>query len=160
MPPLSDFPSHLSLPRVGSVSLVADYEKAKKGGSVALYIVNRSDSEIQLPTQDGNPYAKLEQKAENNQWRRAQTHRDSWCGNSYFNIEVEQDSFVRVTGHIPETGIPSKVRYRLYTGEKSLELTLNEGTGLVNPFEVAAAGEDDMALRRGDVSTEVAAALM
>ncbi len=62
----------------GKVTVVADFESREKGGSIPLYIINRTDKELELPFQDGDVYLKLEAKGDDGKWKRVEPHAYSW----------------------------------------------------------------------------------
>lgn len=158
--PVIELPGHLALPLEGTISLLADFDNASNRG-VVLYIVNRSGSDISIPTQDGDVYAKLETRVtssaddDEDQWRRAQKHWYGWCGMSYYSRTITNESFITAVGYAPGKGELGRVRYRLYNEVDSLRLTSNEGTGLVDSEDLTAARNDSMAIRHGDIDIDI-----
>lgn len=133
----------------GKITLVADYARAKKGDSIDVYLINRSDHDIVLNSQDGDVYLKLEAKNGDGMWARAQPHAFSWCGNSYdFRPEVKKDCYYRIKGHQPKVGKPAKIRFRLYMQE-GLDLVTDEGDGVASAEESALAATDALAVSTG-----------
>lgn len=127
----------------GAVTLFADYNDVWKN-QVVLYIVNKSDKTIKIPTQDRDLYIKLETMTHVGKWKRAQTHVHSWCGNSYGSLYLEPDHFISALGWLPTKGVKKKVRYRFYSGS---QIASNIGHALVDQEIVAAAQKDDMSKR-------------
>lgn len=133
----------------GKVTLFADYTRAKVGENIDVYLINRSDHDIVLNSQDGDVYLKLEAKNEDGAWARAQPHAFSWCGNSYdFRPVVRKDCYYRIKGHQPKVGKPAKIRFRLYMQE-GLDLVTDEGDGVASAEESALAATDALAVSTG-----------
>lgn len=133
----------------GKVTLVADYARAMKGQDVDVYLINRSDRDIVLDSQDGDVYLKLETKQEDGAWVRVQPHAFSWCGNSYdFRPVVKKECYYKIKGHQPEEGKAATIRFRLYMQE-GLDLVTEAGEGIVSDEEAKLAATDVLAVRTG-----------
>ncbi|MCX6848137.1 MAG: hypothetical protein NTY98_04390 [Verrucomicrobia bacterium] len=146
--PIAKLPGGIPITE-GKVTLFADYARAKKGDSIDVYLINRSDHDIVLNSQDGDVYLKLEAKNEDGTWTRAQPHAFSWCGNSYdFRPEVKKDCYYRIKGHQPKVGKAAKIRFRLYMQE-GLDLATDAGEGIVSAEESALAATDALAVSTG-----------
>lgn len=146
-------PNGLSAPD-GKLSLIADYGDVKEG-RVALYLVNRTGKDVTFEAQDGVLYIKLEAKQKDGSWARAEGHRFSWCGNSYFNSPVlENGKILALRGHFPAEGEAREVRYRLW----DKNIVSNVGKGHVDPAEIKACRGDSFAARFGDFETVAAIA--
>lgn len=144
--PLADLPAGVAAPD-GKLTMFADFE-AKKDGFVPVYVVNRTAKPVLLPAQDGDPFLKLEGRAQDGAWERAQSHMHSWCGNSYFPMpKLAPQTFHVFRGKTAAAGRKTKVRYRLYS---LVPLVSNVGEGLVDPKEIEAAKRDRMAVDFGD----------
>jgi hypothetical protein len=142
--PISELPAAVTAER-GRVSLVADYSKRAADGSINVYLINRTDRDIQLAAQDGDVYLKLETFSDAG-WIRAQPHVFSWCGNSYdFSPQVKAGCFLRIQGYQPPAGTRSKIRFRLYRQE--LEIWSNEGEGLVFAGDLKESAVDAMTVK-------------
>ena len=128
----------------GKLTLYVDYKKAQ-GGKVPIYLVNRTDKAISLPSQDHDIYLKLERKQANGMWIRAQTHQNSWCGNSYYNVELDPGQHFTFTGYLPAEGKAARVRFSSYS---NLPLVSNEGNGLYLEQDCIASGVDQLASRQ------------
>lgn len=135
----------------GELTLFADYKNAG-GGKVPLYLVNRTTGRVSLSAQDGDIYLKLERKPEDGHWERVQTHQDSWCGNSYYPVELDPGNHFVFSGYFPAKGTGSQVRFRSYG---STPLVSNEGEGFFLEEDRLAAGVDPMALRELPASLQV-----
>ena len=144
---VSELPGRLRAPD-GKLSLVADFEDRLFGITV-LYIVNRTRELVLVPSQDEDVYAKLETRDADGQWRRAQSHVSSWCGNSYFDRKLPPGHFIAVLGWSPSKGEERDVRYRLYD---ELDLVSNVGKGIVDLDEVVTAHYDPLAIHRADTA--------
>lgn len=111
--PVSSMPEHVVAPD-GELTLYADYGDFT-GDSLTLYLVNRTQQRIGFSSQDGDPYVKLEAMTKDGRWERAQTHRSSWCGNSYFVTPcLRPGHYFRFAGYFPPDGERRTVRYRVY----------------------------------------------
>jgi WG repeat protein len=65
-----------------------------KYNGTKLYLVNTlKNQNIKLETQDRRVKIIMEAKDENDKWKPIQYYPNSWCGNSYFNIEMPASSF-------------------------------------------------------------------
>ncbi|MFC5457753.1 hypothetical protein [Prosthecobacter fluviatilis] len=132
----------------GKVTLFADYARAVKGQDVDVYLINRSDRDIVLGSQDGDVYLKLETRKEDGSWVRVQPHAFSWCGNSYGRMKVKKDCFCKINGHQPKEGKPATIRFRLYM-QGRLDLATDAGEGLVSEKEAEQAATDVLAVEKG-----------
>ncbi|NOX98654.1 MAG: hypothetical protein GXP30_02815 [Verrucomicrobia bacterium] len=133
-------PSHVPA-KLGEVTLFADYNKKSEKG-VPLYLVNRTGKAVGFACQDGDIYLKLEIKGENKQWVRAQNHRSSWCGNSYYGVTLNAGEYYSLMGYMPEEGVAATVRYRTYQGQ---EIVSNPGLGLYVQSDRVASSLDSLA---------------
>ncbi len=122
--PNIDLPGHLVAP-AGELTLLADFKNADDG-QVPLFLVNRTDKTVSVPCQDNDPYLKLEMRDEDGHWVRVQNHLDSFCGNSYYMVELGAGQHFRLLGYLPEEGTPALVRYRAWS---SLPLISNTAPG-------------------------------
>jgi len=144
--PIAFLPEAAWIPK-DRLTVWADFEAARDGW-VPVYVVNRTKKAIKLPAQDGDIYLKLMAKSPEGDWERAQGHRWSWCGNSYFYTpEIPPGHFLVVRGVFPKSGDERAVRYRLMGGVDAFS---NEGVGRVSPKVIEACRTDRMALRDGD----------
>lgn len=170
---LSSLPKHVVAPD-GQLSLFADYDDVD-GHLVALYLVNRTQMRIEFSSQDGDIYVKLQALNEAGEWERAQVHRSSWCGNSYYMTpSLRANEYFKFGGYYPQEGERRTVRYRLYRrdafvldddaletvgwfspkGERlAIQLVSNVGTGRVSLQTIAATRTDAMAGGFGNFAT-------
>lgn len=141
--PVSELPPHVKAPQ-GELTLYADYDEVWQGKTV-LYLVNRTAEDTQLRAQDYDLFLKLETRAADGRWLRAQTHVYSWCGNSYHHMILEPDTFIEILGWLPEEGEEREIRYKFYS---DVEIASNVGAGLVDPVELGLAQYDEMSTKR------------
>lgn len=169
--PRSSLPAHVVAPD-GELTLFADYADFA-ANSVVLYLVNRTRHRIGFSSQDDDVYVKLECEVEEGQWERAQSHRSSWCGNSYMVFPVlRSGEYFRFSGYLPSNGEARPVRYRMYedsvfildneTNPYSIymrqqeldklpvNLVSNVGTGRVRTADIDAARRDGFRLALGN----------
>jgi len=137
--PNVELPDHVSAAE-GKLTLYADFENAD-GDKVPLYLVNRTGKKQTFGSQDNDIYVRLEFQSADGIWIRAQTHRNSWCGNSYYSVELEPGQFFAFKGYHPGEGKPARVRYQ--SGQHSL--VSNAGSGFYLEQDRKAASLDDMA---------------
>lgn len=138
----AELPAHVQAPE-GKITLYADHAHADAEG-VPLYLVNRSSEKLMLRTQDGDTYIKLEYQTPSGEWKRAQAHRFSDCGNSYGGRFLQPGLHYRMLGYRPEGGKAARVRYR---GWSDLAMESNEGEGFYLPQDVLDAEEDGLSVR-------------
>lgn len=144
---VSSLPDSVDAPD-GKLTLFADFGDVT-GEGVAIYLVNRTADECQVPFQDGDIYAKREIKLPDGTWRRVQTHRYSWCGNSYGVLHLQPGQFLTLRGSQSSEGETYPVRYRLYG---TLDIRSNVGTGNVTRALIDEAADDEMAIRSGNLA--------
>jgi hypothetical protein len=147
--PVSELPDSISAP-AAILSLIADFESAKAGEPISVFLVNNSDHDLRLSAQDGDIFLKLETLTQDGSWQRAQPHSYSWCGNSYdFSPVVRKGHFMKIDGYQPKGGRKAKVRFRLYEQE-GLDLVTQAGQGFVLDGDIMKASSDAMAISSGD----------
>jgi hypothetical protein len=145
--PVGDIPEHIR-PPAAKVSLIADFEH-KKSGMVALYLINTTDQDIALSSQDGDLGCKREAKAADGRWMRCDTHGYSWCGNSYGWRPLKAGHFLAWTQACDtKAGLARPVRFKLYE-QGSVEIVSNEGEGMVDEADVQFCRYDALAMRHG-----------
>lgn len=111
--PLALLPSRVPAPQ-GELTLYADYT-ARRGEFVVLYLINRTDQDLEFSAQDSDIYVKLETLNEAGYWERAQRHGYSDCGNSYFySPRLNAGHFFKFLGYSPRDGERRTVRYRMH----------------------------------------------
>lgn len=136
-----ELPKHVIAPS-GQLSIFADYERADASGT-PLYVVNRSEQEVQFHAQDGDIYLKLEYQRPDGTWQRAQGHISSWCGNSYgYRVLSPGQHFTLQGYHVPK-GISAKVRYASYG---RVEAFSNVGSGFYSQADLEAAEGDSLSM--------------
>ncbi|HEV7402060.1 MAG TPA: hypothetical protein VGO11_04005 [Chthoniobacteraceae bacterium] len=156
---ISDLPKHIVAPP-GEITLVADFDHSTKTNAtpwstesleIPVYLINRSGKKLELEAQDGDVYLKLEYRNSNGDWKRAQPHQYSWCGNSYFmSPSIAPERFMVIKGYEPSHGDEGPIRFRLY--EQTIEVASNVGKGLVSREDIHKAENDAMAIRTGDLA--------
>lgn len=149
-PPSANFSNRMSLPDAnanlpaqieaapGKLSLFADFKNPGEKG-ISLYLVNRTDKTVDLESQDGDAYVKLEYQNASGEWERAQAHAYSDCGNSYGGIRLQPGMYLRMSGYQPVGGRSARIRYSSYPAQ---ELVSNVGEGLYSPADVSDASLD------------------
>ncbi|MFT5469757.1 MAG: hypothetical protein ACI8UO_004879 [Verrucomicrobiales bacterium] len=134
----------------GQLSIWADFEHPFADGQVSLYLVNRTEADIQFRHQDGDLFFKLERQRPDGGWERVQLHKNSWCGNSYGVTSIKAHSHAVQKGWMPaqETGTPARVRYRCFGSfAAGRGLTTNVGDGVFDEEIAKTARFDVMASR-------------
>jgi hypothetical protein len=170
---VNSLPGHVVAPQ-GQLTLYADYADVGQE-TVALYLVNRTEHRLGFDSQDGDIYVKLEAMTGEDRWERAQTHLNSWCGNSYMvTPSLRPGEYFRFVGYAPSEGETRSVRYRAYNQsayilnddtpdrfdmirrdleKMPLDLVSNVGTGKVPPEAIEAARRDALATQFGTFET-------
>lgn len=135
----------ISLYPIGYMNVARDAGiEAPKAGQVTVLLINDTDDSLEVPTQDGDIYLKLEVNLDG-KWRRAQWHRYSWCGNSYTSRGLPPRSYVPVFGYQPTVGrLGSKTRYVVKNGAED-SLMSDETDGVYSPDDVNLSEFDAMA---------------
>jgi hypothetical protein len=106
--------------------------------------VNRTTEKVIFHTQGNDIFLKLERKTPDGRWERVQSHQYSWCGNSYYSIELAAGHHFAFAGYIPMNGTKAQVRYRSYG---TIPLVSNEGEGFFLEQDRITASLDQMALK-------------
>lgn len=147
-----DYPSELleinELPKQvvapdGQLTLFADYDDVWRN-QVVLYLVNKTDKEIDVPAQDNDLYVKMETQNSQGEWVRAQTHRNSWCGNSYRMVRLKPNTFITLLGFQPTHGRKQTARYKIYS---LLKTESNVGELLIDERLIDEAKNDGLSRR-------------
>ncbi|MDJ0911516.1 MAG: hypothetical protein QNI99_20190 [Woeseiaceae bacterium] len=148
-------PSHVDAPD-GQVSLYADFGGVESDGRVPVYLVNKTTEVLVLDAQDGDIYLKLQYQDADGNWVRAQPHGYSWCGVSYFEMELSPGHYLLLNGYQPINGASQTVRYRAYS--QSIEIVSNTGMGVVADADIRRASNDVLSIRESDIErlTEIA----
>jgi hypothetical protein len=140
-------PAHIK-PAPDKISLFADFDH-KVAGDVDLYLVNITDADVSLASQDGDLGSKREAKTENGKWMRCDSHGYSWCGNSYGSRVLKAGHFLAWTQSCDtKTGQAKPLRFKLY-GQGNMDLVSNEGVGIVDEADVQFCRYDSLAMRHG-----------
>jgi hypothetical protein len=145
--PLDQLPPHLTW-REDAFSIVADYADHEIDGRIPVYLINATSEDVELETQDGNPYLMLEYRDAGGTWRRAQPHSYSWCGNSYFTTVLRPCHGMKFKGYQPAHGDTHTIRYAIY--RRGHEKTSNAGSGIAAVEDIERARFDDMSITEGD----------
>ncbi|HEY1052014.1 MAG TPA: hypothetical protein VGE39_19725 [Prosthecobacter sp.] len=145
--PVAKLPAHLKA-TPDKVSLIADFDH-KASGTVSIYLINASQEDIGLASQDGDLGCKREAKAIDGKWMRCDSHGYSWCGNSYGARSLRAGHFLTWTQPCDtQAGQARPLRFKLY-GQGSPEIVSNEGVGVVDEADVQFCRYDAMAMRQG-----------
>ncbi len=145
--PLTQLPPHLTWPE-DVFSVVADYADHEIDGRIPVYLINATSEDVELETQDGNPYLKLEYLDTGGTWRRAQTHWYGWCGNAWFTTVLNPCRAMKFKGYQPARGDTHTIRFAIY--RRGHERSSNAGSGLAAVEDIERARFDDMAIADGD----------
>jgi hypothetical protein len=140
-------PAHVR-PVPGRLTLFADYSDSVPGGTVLVYLINASPSDVVLETQNGDPFLKLERLNEYGGWQRAQHHAIDTCAWAFGTKRLLPGRSLRYKGYQPRSGSIEPVRYALYN--QAFSLGSNAGWGRVNHREARFAFTDDLAVLHGD----------
>jgi hypothetical protein len=139
--PVVSLPARVPAPE-GKITLWADFAAADEKG-VPLYVVNQTNQEHSYSTQDHDIYVKLEFKDATGAWRRAQAHRSSGCGLSYYSVTLPPRQFFSFRGYMPSTGSKQVVRYAVRGGD----LSSNESTGWISDADLKVVALDSLTER-------------
>jgi hypothetical protein len=145
--PLAQLPPHLTW-REDAFSIVADYADHEIDGRIPVYLINATSEDVELETQDGNPYLKLEYLDTDGTWRRAQAHWYGWCGNAWFTTVLNPCRAMKFKGYQPAHGDTHTIRYAIY--RRGHERSSNAGSGLAAVEDIERARFDDMSITEGD----------
>lgn len=145
--PLDQLPSYLTWP-ADAFTIVADFADHEIDGRIPVYLINATSEEVELETQDGNPYLKLEYLDADGTWRRAQTHWYGWCGNAWFTTALSPCRAMKFKGYQPARGDTHTIRYTIY--RRGHERSSNAGSGLAAIEDIERARFDDMSIVEGD----------
>lgn len=139
-------PGKISLFPVGSMN----GEASPQLGQLLLFFINDTEDDLEIPSQGGDIYLKLEVSLSDGQWQRAQTHAYSWCGVSYSSRTLPAHSYVKMQGYQPTAGRLAKVRYAIHNGAVE-KFTSAEFEGVYSPDDLAMSEYDAMGLREADL---------
>lgn len=145
--PLDQLPPYLTWPE-DAFSVVADYADHEIDGRIPVYLINATSEDVELETQDGNPYLKLEFLDTDGTWRRAQTHWYGWCGNAWSTTVLNPCLAMKFKGYQPARGDTHTIRYAIY--RRGHERSSNAGSGLAAVEDIERARFDDMSITEGD----------
>ncbi len=139
--PNVELPAHVDA-EDGQISFYADFDHPDENG-IPLYLINRTSEKKVFSAQDRDVYVRLEYQSKEGHWVRAQTHRDSWCGNSYNPVDLAPGQHFKFTGYRPKGSKKVKVRYA--SGIHGLVSEIGEG--FILDADVEASAYDDMAAK-------------
>ncbi len=122
----------------GQLTLFADYDDVWQN-HIVLYLVNKTDNEVNVPAQDSDLYVKLESRTNEGDWVRAQTHQSSSCGNSYHTLVLKPNTFISLLGFLPSKGRKQTARYKFCN---LLQLESNVGEVLIDDQIINEAAKD------------------
>ncbi len=112
-------------------SLVALNQKVQ---GFKVFIVNTSDSIMELPAQDSRIYLKR-QVYYNNKWQDVEYLPSSWCGNSYRSVFIKPDSYWDLSAPCLTGKIAAKFRFELLTNDNRV-IHSNEFAGSFNKSQL------------------------
>jgi hypothetical protein len=140
--PVVELPASVPAPE-GKLTLWADFDSDDSKG-VPLYLVNRTNEDLSLDSQDHDLCIKLEYRDDKSgSWKRAQAHLSSWCGNSYYPVSLPAQQFFTFHGYKAANGEKVSVRYAKRDGT----LVSNEDKGLVLKSDLEAVANDSLTAR-------------
>jgi hypothetical protein len=131
--------------QVGGYGEDSASQEMRRAGTVPVYLINDSDDDLKVPSQDGDIYLRLEAKLDDGRWCRVQFHQNSDCGNSYISHELPAHHFVRVSGYNPSSGRRAKVRYVIHNRADD-PLVSEEFEGSYSTDDLALSEFDAMSL--------------
>ncbi len=140
--PVANLPDRVAAP-AGQATLFADFTDIWDG-QVVLYLVNKTGDSLVVPTEDDDFFVKLEALSSSGDWKRAERHVYSFCGNVRQGRFVGPGEFVTLLGYQPLEGEPCQVRFKAYD---QLGLVSNSGPGRAAARDIRRARYDEMALR-------------
>ena len=126
----------------GQVTVFADFAKAEpRNRSVPLYLVNRGEKTLELPSGDGDLFSfMLEFQDSSGRWERAQSCRGIMCANGPLILTLAPGQHFVLSGYLPGSGEPAMVRYRCYVVKGAW--ISNAGPGFYLPADQKAAEVD------------------
>lgn len=140
---IADLPATVQAPD-GQLTLWADFSHSDEHG-VPLYLVNRTGEVQEFFTQDGDPYVMMEYQTAGGDWKRAQAHLSSWCGNSYGKVTLPPRQFFLFHGYHVSQGKPCKIHYACIDPTKIHPS--EEGQGFISEDDLAAVALDSLTAR-------------
>ncbi|MFI1771201.1 hypothetical protein [Thalassobellus citreus] len=105
-----------------------EFEKGIEGFKV--FIVNKTDSIVEIPAQDSRLYLKRQVFYEN-KWQDIEYLPSSWCGNSYHSVFIKSNEYWDLKAPCLKGKIKSKFRFQLYIND-NLTIYSNEFEGSFN----------------------------
>ena len=127
----------------GKLTLYADFDHPDESG-IPLFLVNRTNSIIDVDKKDVEDVIKLERQLPSGQWERVQSHRYSDCGvTSGVTSGLPSGMHFKLHGYRVTKGEPATVRYTVYSGTP---ISSNGGTGFFLLSDLEAARTDRMTL--------------
>lgn len=125
---ISKYSKSNELEIIAKTNLVATFEKGISGFKV--FVINKSDSILELPAQDSRLYLKRQVFYEN-KWKDIEYLPSSWCGNSYHSVYIKPNEYWDFTAPCLEGKIKAKFRFELYIND-NLTIYSNEFEGSFN----------------------------
>ncbi|MBZ0202526.1 MAG: WG repeat-containing protein [Ignavibacteria bacterium] len=124
-----------------SITLLLNNEKTLfryKFDGITMYIINNSDSNIAVPTVDGEFYLVFQAIDKDGIWKQIESYPSSFCGNSYVNTYISAKRYYKYSVPKYYGEIRTKIRAVLSVkGRKNTEVKIysNEINGSVNPAQ-------------------------
>lgn len=125
---LSDYIKAKELAIVVKTDLTDEFEKGISGFKV--YLINKSDSIVELAAQDSRLNLKR-QVFYNNEWKDIEYLPSSWCGNSYHSVYIKPNEYWEFTAPCLTGKIAAKFRFQLFIND-NLAINSNEFEGSFN----------------------------
>lgn len=111
-----------------NTDLMAEFEKGISGFKV--FLINKSDSIIELAAQDSRLYLKR-QVFYKNEWKDIEYLPSSWCGNSYHSVYIKPNEYWDFTAPCLKGKVDAKFRFELNIND-NLTIYSNEFEGSFN----------------------------
>jgi len=111
-----------------NTDLTAEFEKGISGFKV--FLINKSDSIIELAAQDSRLYLKR-QVFYKNEWKDIEYLPSSWCGNSYHSVYIKPNEYWDFTAPCLKGKVDAKFRFELNIND-NLTIYSNEFEGSFN----------------------------
>ena len=105
-----------------------------------LYLINSKQDTLTLPGIDGSLYIIQEAKDFLGNWRLIEQYPTSWCGNSYFDISLPPNNFMRFTVPRYDGMFKTEFRFRLNIDSETI-LYSNSYVGKINPGQFFINGK-------------------
>ncbi len=104
-----------------------------------VFIYNNTDTSIAFDVQDDRLYMKM-QAFVNNEWKDIEYLPSSWCGNSYYALELGPKKYWQIRCPVYEGSVKAKLRislaYKLRRDDNDMMIYSNSFEGSINPAQL------------------------